>query len=219
MFCKNCGKVLQPGTKFCQECGSPVQVPAQQQAGSGVAPQVRPTKAKKPFYKRWSFWVIVVILLLGSYGQASTKSSKDVEPPKIVAPTVAIKPAETKVAPPASSNEEIDNAVSMLESILKEHYKNFTISHENSIITISIWEDGVAMGALLASQGDEQCKSSWDGMVESMKVLCNSACELVDALGLDDVSVVLNILNDGNTDNVLLTVMEGAVIYDSVNGD
>ena len=73
------------------------------------------------------------------------------------------------------------------------------------------------MGALLASQGNEQCKSAWDEMVENIKGLCDSICEFVDTLGLDDVYVVVNILNDGNTENVLLTVMEGSVIYDSVN--
>ena len=216
MFCKNCGKEIEPGAKFCKECGAPVEAPTQPQAGPEIIPEVKPKKAKKPFYKRWWFWVIVAILVIGSCGKTSTETPKD-EPTAKSAPTVATEPSETTVAAATSSSEEIDNAVTMIESILKEHYDNYTISHEDNIITISIWQDGIAMGALLASQGNEQCKSAWDEMVENIKGLCTSVCEFVDTLGLDDVYVVVNILNDGNTENVLLTVMEGSVIYDSVN--
>lgn len=217
MFCKNCGKEIEPGAKFCKECGTPIEAPAQPQAGPEIISEVKPKKAKKPFYKRWWFWVIVAILVLGSCGKTSTKTSKNAEPTANSAPTVATEPSETTVAAATSSSEEIDNAATMIESILKEHYDNYTISHEDNIITISIWQDGIAMGALLASQGNEQCKSAWDEMVENIKDLCTSVCEFVDTLGLDDVYVVVNILNDGNTENVLLTVMEGSVIYDSVN--
>lgn len=219
MYCKNCGKEIEPDAKFCQECGTPVQEPAQPQAGPEIIPEEKPKKGKKPFYKRWWFWAIVVILVLGSCGQANTKPSKDAESTAKTAAAVTTEPAEITAAAATSSSEEIDNAVTMIESILRAHYTNYTISHEDNIITISIWQDGIAMGALLASQGNEQCKSAWDEMVENIKGLCTSVCEFVDTLGLDDVYVVVNILNDGNTENVLLTVMEGAVIYDSVNGD
>ena len=217
MFCKNCGKEIEPGAKFCKECGAPVEAPAQPQAGPEIIPEAKPKKAKKPFYKRWWFWVIVAILVLGSCGKTSTKTSQNAEPTANSAPTVTTKPSETTVAAATSSNEDIDNAVILIESNLKEHFDNYTISHKDRIITISIWEDGIAMGAIMASQGDETYKSAWDGMVENIKNLCDSVCDFVDTLGLDDVTVAINLLNDSNTENVLLTVMEGVVIYDSVN--
>ena len=138
MFCKNCGKEIEPGAKFCKECGAPVEAPAQPQAGPEIIPEVKPKKAKKPFYKRWWFWVIVAILVLGSCGKTSTKTSKNAEPTANSAPTVATEPSETTVAAATSSSEEIDNAATMIESIIKEHYDNYTISHEDNIITISI---------------------------------------------------------------------------------
>lgn len=217
MFCKNCGKEIESGAKFCQECGAPVQEPAQPQVGPEIIPEAKPKKTKKPFYKRWWFWVIVVILVLGSCGQAGTKQSQDTEPTEKPTPTIATKPTETTEAAQTSSSADVDTAVAMIESVLKENFKNYSISHEDSIITINVWDDGIAYGALLASAGNEECKTSWAEMTENQKKFCNSVCEFVDKFGLDDVMVVVNVLNDGNTDNVLLSIMEGVVIYDSVN--
>lgn len=225
MYCKNCGKEIKPGAKFCQECGAQVSDSIQTQAGPDIVSETKPKKSKKPFYKRWWFWVIAVILVLGSCGGMSD-SSKDTTPVPEATSTVsanekaAVEKESTKIetaAPATSSSEDIDTAVNLIESVLKEHYNNYTISHEDRIITINIWEDGIAVGALLASQGNEECKESWDEMVENVKVFSDSVCEFVDSLGLDDVTVVINLLNDSNTENVLLTVMEGIVIYDSVN--
>lgn len=224
MYCKNCGKEIDSGAKFCQECGTPVQEPAQPQGGPEI---IKPKKAKKPFYKRWWFWVIVVILVLGSCGEISD-SSKDVPTAVEPAPTTTIKekPSIEKKTPETettvsvtSSSADIDTAVVLIESVLKENFENYSISHEDRIITINVWEDGIALDAMLASGGNEEFKSSWAGMVENQKIFCNSVCDFIDTVGLDDVIVVVNVLNDGNKDNVLLSVMEGVVIYDSVNGD
>lgn len=235
MYCRNCGNEIDPGAKFCQECGAPVQEPAQPLAGPEIIPEVKPKKVKKPFYKRWWFWVIVVILVLGSCGGISD-SSKEVPTAAEPAPTTAAEPAPTTpatekpsiekktqeietTASATSSSEDIDTAIVLIESVLKENFDNYTISHEDRIITINVWEDGIALGAMLASAGNEEFQSSWAEMVENQKVFCNSVCDFVDTVGLEDVVVVVNILNDGNKDNVLLSVMEGIVIYDSVNGD
>lgn len=227
MYCKNCGKEIGPGAKFCQECGSPVQEPVQPQVGPEVIPEVKPKKVKKPFYKRWWFWVIVVILVLGSCGGMSD-STKDAHTVTEPAPTAAIteKPSIEKkkleietTSPAISSSSDIDTAVVLIESVLKENFDNYSISHEDRIITINVWDDGIALGALIAANGNEEFRSSWAEMAENQKHFCETICEFVDTLGLDDVVVVVNVLNDGNTDNVLLSVMEGVVIYDSVNSD
>ena len=225
MYCKNCGKEISAGAKFCQECGTPVTEPIQPQVGPEIIPEVKQKKAKKPFYKRWWFWVIVAIMILGSCGGMSD-SSKDTTPVNEPVPTVSAKEkpavekkttkAETS-APAVSSSEDIDVAVGFIESVLKENFENYSISHEDNIITINVWDDGIALGALLAANGNEEFKSSWKDMAENQKHFCETICDFVDTLGLDDVVVIVNVLNDGNKDNVLLSVMEGVVIYDSVN--
>ncbi len=226
MKCSKCGQEIDVPGKFCPHCGAPIDEPAQ--------PQKKQRKAKKPFYKRWWFWAIVVILLLASCGGTSDSTEKAApatEAATTAAPTeastgssdtatIAEEAPVTEIATPStSSSAEIDVAVGLIESVLKENFENYTISHDDSIITVNVWEDGIAMGAVLAAAGNEQYKTSWDELVENQKGLCKSMCDFVDTLGLDDVMVMVNVLNDGNKDNVLLSIAEGIVIYDSVNSN
>ena len=51
MYCKYCMRQIDDDVLFCPACGKP-------QKGS----------AKKPIYKRWWFWVIVVLIAIGIFG-------------------------------------------------------------------------------------------------------------------------------------------------------
>ena len=62
----------------------------------------------------------------------------------------------------------------------------------------------------------DEMKAEWDNMVES---ICTSSEQLLEAARTfdDDANVTINILNDANTDNVLLMIHNGEVMYDEVN--
>ena len=53
--CKACGKEIAKSAKSCPSCGA---------------------KNKKPLFKRWWFWVIV-LLLLGSVGNAGSETDRN----------------------------------------------------------------------------------------------------------------------------------------------
>lgn len=72
MYCSNCGKEI-GDAKFCPECGAPVN---QRQSTQQPEREVKMNKPKKPIYKKVWFWVIIVILLLGSVGGEASKASK-----------------------------------------------------------------------------------------------------------------------------------------------
>ena len=57
----------------CPECGTPVN---QRQSPSQPEKEVKMNKPKKPIYKKAWFWVIIIILLLGSVGGEATKTAK-----------------------------------------------------------------------------------------------------------------------------------------------
>lgn len=54
MYCKHCMRMIDDDAEFCPACGKP-------QKGKSSA-------YKKPIYKRWWFWVIIVILFIGFTG-------------------------------------------------------------------------------------------------------------------------------------------------------
>lgn len=81
-----------------------------------------------------------------------------------------------------------------------------------------MWGDNLAMGAALASSGDENAKQEWESnVVDPFVELNKQLVEQAKQNGLDDAVIMTNVLNDANLDNTLLSVLNGAVIYDCVS--
>lgn len=228
---------------------------------------------KKPYYKRWWVWVLVIFVSFGScFAQIApilapvesaptslmtteaTEQSETVtmpattivtvpteataaetptaagtpEPTKAVAatePTTTEKIIETtyttappETAPPTAETTTplptIEDAVAALDLILPEGFENYNISHDGNIITIGVWEQGVVDVIDVIAGGRIEYKPRWDTLVTSYISTNNSFCKLVKDMGIEDVSIVLNLLNDYDRVNILLSVVDGAVVYD-----
>lgn len=101
------------------------------------------------------------------------------------------------------------------QSYAEDKYK---VEYDDSGITLSVWGDNLAMGATLASSGDENAKAEWESsVVEPFVEMNKQIVEQAKQNGLDDAIIMTNILNDINQDNTLLSVLNGTVIYDCVN--
>ena len=215
MYCSKCGFEIDKNAKFCTECGAPV-------SGNGKKNRM----AKKPIYKRGWFWGIIIIFILAVSGIHNADSlTKQTAPAETVAATAI--PSETfetqiPVAPTVAVEETetpavtVETAIVLIESSLKDNFENYNISHKDGIITINLWDEGITIGATLAAEGDPACLEAWNDLVENQTHFCNSIWELVQTLGLTDTAVAVNVLNDGNLENVLLTTMNGFVFYNCV---
>ncbi|MGM9626936.1 MAG: hypothetical protein ACI3V4_02425 [Faecousia sp.] len=185
------------------------------------------SKARRPIFKRWWFWAIVVLVVLiaiGSNGEPAAESSQNtVEEETIGAKETSGLSTET-IAGTTDTTTSVsiqdvdpDTVVSFVEITLKDYYENYNVGYEDNILTVNVWQDGVAAGAMLAKNGNQECIDSWNYLTDSVKKLCLSISDLVSTFGLTDTCVVINVLNDADTDNVILCVIEGAVLYDAVN--
>lgn len=125
----------------------------------------------------------------------------------------------TVASEPVESNElSMDDVLQVIESTLKDNFSNVELLYEDQIITINLFEDGLSTAAVLAAAGSNEYCDSWNQLVESQQKLSSTIYENVSSIGFSDVAVVLNILNDLDKDKVLLTTMNGIVLYDAVNG-
>lgn len=86
MYCKNCGKELPDGAKFCTECGKTVS--AEPEAKSAAK------KKKKPLFARWWFWVIVIIIAVAACSGGETEAPDANDPTNQVIET---QPKETVI--------------------------------------------------------------------------------------------------------------------------
>ena len=219
--CKNCGGEIMPGASFCTHCGSKCE-------------EATPTAGKK---KKWWIWCIVALVVLAAIGStAGDKPEERTDTPKTTEDTLTTDEAghdvaDTKteqevVADPAEEKDtelDLETRLALFETAVKASLSQneangvtYDVKVEETQATINMWSDGVAMGAALAATGDSSAKEAWTSMVGNICSMSSSMSELADSAGLEDYLCCVNVLNDQNKDNVLLSTLNGVVVYDAV---
>ena len=219
MNCRYCGAEYQTRDVYCPNCGRP------------TSPGAKQNQPKKPFYKKWWFWAIIIFLAIGAIGNSGesdepTEDDISVMATETTSEVTEESTEETAGEPfeePSECTEETTATVSdetvlfMIKYAVSSAYENYTVTLEDGILTINVWTDGIAYGAALAMAGDQNMIAEWDSMVENMKVLCNTTTDTIRGMGRYDIVVVYNVLNDLDTKNVLLSILAGEVFYDAVH--
>lgn len=203
-------------------------------------------KPKKPIFKRWWFWVIIVAVVVAAFGgsDSDTKDpAADSSPDAVVsaAPDPTPSPTQQPEGPEESNNQtespippvesdvppkdsehmlDLDTVMAIWRISLAQNFgeNNYTLEYDDTSATINLWADNVAMGAILAASGDENSKKAWITLVDSQKSLCNNIVEQIEDTGAENYYVMINVLNDVDKSKTLLSVLNGVVIYDAVNG-
>ena len=96
-----------------------------------------------------------------------------------------------------------------------ENCFNVEYNEEVDSYVISLWQENIVSSVLLAKE-DEDLKAEWDAMVENLKTSTNQFLEAARTFD-DNANITFNLLNDSNTDNVLLMIHNGEVMYDELN--
>ena len=110
--------------------------------------------------------------------------------------------------------EDIDVLIAATKDILSDSFgENYKIDvSDNSLITISIWADGIAYASVYAMD-DKGYRDDWNSLLNSLQGMCKMVYEVYEPYGY---SVAVNVLNDLNKENVLISYMNGVLIYDTV---
>lgn len=94
---------------------------------------------------------------------------------------------------------------------------DYEIDLEGYVYTVSVWQDGLAACAMLAEQGVPTAVEQWGEIVDTTAEASNSLQELLSISGYGDYMVQIEVLNDQNHENTLLTVLLGMVSYNCVS--
>lgn len=91
--------------------------------------------AKKPFYKKWWFWVIIVILLIGIFGSSGNKQEPD-KTPETTEQTdtdTVTNTKETETTEPSMQTEAVCRALTeiFVENVVGEKYSMLAFNVED----------------------------------------------------------------------------------------
>ena len=124
--------------------------------------------------------------------------------------------AKEKAEAEKEAKEEEDrfnNAVTAVEIILNDsdfHYTDVTGDYSNKIIFVNVGRDGVAQ-AMVVAKNTGMYMDEYYSMEDSLAGMCKT---MQDSCGYH---VQVNLINDVNPDNTLLSVLDGSVIYSYMN--
>lgn len=123
-------------------------------------------------------------------------------------------PVSTEAPAPAMTKDEFKAIVDLTMEQNFANY-NYNTSWNGDTLVMNTWGDGIAEGAIYAVMGNAECVEAWGNLVDNSTSLCKTTYDSAIEHGLN-VHVEYNILNNTNTDNVLLSIKDGAVTYNVV---
>lgn len=118
--------------------------------------------------------------------------------------------------PEPVSKEELLKTID--EAIKMGFGENSEVTMDEYGYTANVWQSGVAMLATFAQTGSSEYLNQWNSLVDSTESAAASVKLVIMSAGYSDMIFVINVMNDQNRENTLLTVVDGTTYYDCVNG-
>lgn len=201
VVCKSCGMDIAKSAKACPHCGA---------------------KNKKPIFKKWWFWLIIVLLLIGMIGSAGSDEGAEANNDTTQEETQQDVQAEIKeeVSNPVEETESLETVdpetiMDLIKVNAAGNFDYFNIEGDETGFTMYVGMDGLAANVATAkAAGYDETDESWAEAKESLAYMYDSIYELMETCGMKDPSLMVCVVNDANTENYLLVFYNGEVIYD-----
>lgn len=182
----------------------------------------QPAAKKKPNGCLVAIVAFVVIMAFGAvFGSINKGTDADAAPTATPVATEAptAEQTEAPASSEASSTDEVstDSIASLVKLAVKDNFDDVDVSVDGDVITVNIKQNGVAADFYSLTQGDANVKDAWDQLVQNQVSLCDQFKKSSSDLGRDDVVFIVQLLNDVNPDNVLVSVMDGTVYYNAAD--
>lgn len=114
----------------------------------------------------------------------------------------------------SAKQADIDILMAATKKVLADSFgESYTVEQVDNIIKINIWADGIAYASVYAAK-DQGYKQDWDSLLNSLQGMSETIYGVYEPYGY---SVSVNVLNDLNKKNVLVSYMNGVLIYDTVS--
>lgn len=110
-----------------------------------------------------------------------------------------------------------DEVVALLEMAAESGFgENCDVSIDGDTFVVNVWQDGAAALAALAEQGVPTAVEEWYTLADSACAASEGLQAALTSAGYGECVAVLQVLNDQNLENTLLTACMGAETYNCV---
>ena len=107
--------------------------------------------------------------------------------------------------------------MAMINLSAKDQFDYHTVEGDETGITLSVAINGLVQEMVNAkASGYDENYAPWVNSKDSLTALCDSIYDSAVSCGMNDPIITVCVLNDQNHDNVLLMIMNGFVVYDSM---
>jgi len=134
--CSMCGAELQEGTNFCPICGASITGQILPESNLVVTPQNEFTERsrgtrKKPIFRRWWFWVLVLVLIGSAVSRQGSQRSQTTTSEQNVGASVTT-PSQTGSSEqdPESTPDKEPASTTIAEAEIRPEFKEFLDSYE-----------------------------------------------------------------------------------------
>lgn len=150
--------------------------------------------------------------------------SELVEQPEEPTPTEAPDPESEELSEPEKEEEPESERVAaykaVIEASLKENFNNnyeVKVDEDAKIITINVWNDGIVQELAMAQQGEQKYIDDWNNLSEILRHTSETVYSSRNTFDLPDYHISLNLINNVNKENTLLTTLDNVIVYRALN--
>lgn len=136
------------------------------------------------------------------------------EPPTETPTEVPTEVPTEKPAAGQTSSNSLESVAQLVEANLEENFDYYKVETTEDALIVNVWGDGIAADVLTLQTTGDFDNENWVKLKESFVSMAGSIRDLMDVGECKDAYLQLNLLNDMNTDYVLLTIYNTTVFYD-----
>ena len=123
-----------------------------------------------------------------------------------------------ELALPDSSEATVDTVAQAVSDSLGGGFETIQVGTGDNSVSVGLSSTGVGDLASKADSGDEEAVAEWQALADSVTSVCSSIRIDLDDAGLTVMSIAFTVTNDLDSDYVLLTVQDGSVVFDVLDG-
>ena len=216
MQCPECGREISDAAATCPHCGFPIgdkkplrgMPKTMEEFGERAAEQdkeiaeaAQRSGCLKPVL---IFLLVCAILFLVSFCSSGRKEQ-----------TSSGNSAYSQNAEQSEQAESVtlDELAEVIKETLWNNYENVEVTTTSDVLSVRLWNEGVAEEIKLIQQGKKK-REDWNAVKQSIIKLSRNIQDVMKAGGQSNAHLRIDVLNDQNTEEKLLTVFDAVVTFD-----